>query len=297
LRNEGKQVNTSKTAVKGPAVNFGHETLKIYFNEIKNFQPLQRAEELELAKRIREGDNEALNTLIHANLQYVITVAKKYQHMGLTLPDLIGEGTVGLMRAAQKYDEKYKVKFISYAVWWIKQSILEALSRQTRIARLPLSRVRALSRMNKSIHHLEQKLGRSPTNEELSESSNLGLKELEILQTSSLPYASLDSPVNDNDEGKLADFIADTSSGTEENKLNSDDLKNALNGALSSLDDRQARIVSMYFGLENDRPQTLEEIGNQFGITRERVRQIREQALKKLRQPTQRKTLEYFLSE
>jgi len=215
----------------------------------------------------------------------------------LTLPDLIGEGTVGLMRAAQKYDEKYKVKFISYAVWWIKQSILEALSRQTRIARLPLSRVRALSKMNKNIHSLEQKLGRSPTNEELSDNSNIGIKELEILQTSSLPYASLDSPVNDNDEGHLSDFIADTSSSTEDNRLNSEDLKNALCGALSSLNDRQASILSMYYGLENDRPLTLEEIGNQFGITRERVRQIREQALKKLRHTSQRKTLEYFVTE
>jgi len=288
----------TKTKSAGPAPHFGHENLKIYFNEIKNYPPLQRAEELELASLIRGGDNEAMNKLVNSNLQYVITVAKKYQHMGLTLPDLIGEGTVGLMRAAQKYDEKYKVKFISYAVWWIKQAILEALSRQTRIARLPLSRVRALSRMNKNIHFLEQKLGRSPTNEEVSDSSNIGIKELEILKTSSLPYASLDSPINDNDESRLADFIPDVSSGSyEEKKLDSEDLKKALTGAMSSLNDRQARILSMYYGLENDRPLTLEEIGNQFGITRERVRQIREQALKKLRHRSQRKTLEFFLSE
>jgi len=167
--------------------DFGEENLKLYFNEIKNYPPLKRAEELELARKIREGDSVALETLINANLQYVITVAKKYQHMGLSLPDLIGEGTLGLLRAAHKYDEKFKVKFISYAVWWIKQAILEALSKQTRIARLPLSRIRTLSKVNKRLQFLEQKLGRAPSKEELARCSNIDLKELEILQASWMP--------------------------------------------------------------------------------------------------------------
>jgi RNA polymerase primary sigma factor len=289
---------TASTARKKSLdIEFGQENLKLYFNEIKNYPQLKRSEELDLAKKIREGDQEALNKLVNANLQYVITVAKKYQHMGLSLPDLIGEGTLGLLRAAQKYDEKYKVKFISYAVWWIKQSILEALSRQTRIARLPLSRIRALSKMNKSMQYLEQKLGRTPTRDELSRTSNLPEKELDILQTSSLPYASLDSPVNDSEDGYLAEFIPDPSHDEEEKKLDSDDLKEALGSALSTLNERQAATLSLYYGINSDKPLTLEEIGNRFGITRERVRQIREQALKKLRQASQRQVLENFLSE
>lgn len=281
---------------KDPDFEFGEENLKIYFNEIKHYPPLERAQELELAKRIRMGEREALTRLVNANLQYVITVAKRYQHMGLSLPDLIGEGTLGLLRAAQKYDERYKVKFISYAVWWIKQAILEALSKQTRIARLPLSRIRALSKVNKRLQSLEQKLGRAPSKEEIANWSNIDIKELEILLTSSMPYTSLDSPLGDEDEGSLADFIADKSVTFDETKLNSEDLRNALKEALSSLDERQGRILSLYYGLENNKPLTLEEIGNIFGITRERVRQIREQALKKLRHPTKRKSLEGFLS-
>ncbi len=277
-------------------IDFGEENLKIYFNEIKNYPPLKRADELELAERIRNGDREALDTLVNANLQYVITVAKKYQHMGMSLPDLIGEGTLGLLRAAEKYDEKYKVKFISYAVWWIKQAILEALSKQTRIARLPLSRIRALSKVNKRLHFLEQKLGREPTRRELASSSNIDMKELEILQTSSMPYTSLDSPLNSDEEGSLQDFIADTSESIEEQRLNSEDLKSTLRESLSILDERQSKILELYYGLENNKPLTLEEIGNIFGITRERVRQIREQALKKLRHPKKRKALEGFLS-
>ena len=276
-------------------IEFGEENLKLYFNEIKHYAPLERAEELELAEKIRNGEREAFTRLINANLQYVITVAKKYQHMGLALPDLIGEGTLGLLRAAQKYDEKYKVKFISYAVWWIKQAILEALSKQTRIARLPLSRIRALSRVNKRLQYLEQKLGRAPSKEEIANWSNIDIKELEILLTSSMPYTSLDSPLGDEEEGCLADFIADKSVTFDERKFNTEDLRKSLKDALTSLDERQARILSLYYGLEDNKPLTLEEIGNIFGITRERVRQIREQALKKLRHPVKRKSLEGFL--
>lgn len=289
-------MKVKKTKKEVFKIDVGEESLKIYFNEIKNYPALKRAQELELAERIRKGDREALETLINANLQYVITVAKKYQHMGLTLPDLIGEGTLGLLRAAYKYDEKYNVKFISYAVWWIKQAILEALSKQTRIARLPLSRIRALSKVNKRLQFLEQRLGRSPSKEELARWSNIDLKELEILITSSMPYSSLDSPLNQDEEGSLSDFIADTSVTDEDKRFNSEDLRNALRSALSSLDERQARILSLYYGLENGKPLTLEEIGNIFGITRERVRQIREQALKKLRHPSKRKPLESFLN-
>jgi RNA polymerase primary sigma factor len=289
-------VKETKIRNKDLSIDFGEENLKIYFNEIKNYLPLERAEELELAQKIREGEREALDKLINANLQYVITVAKKYQHMGLSLPDLIGEGTLGLIRAAHKYDEKYKVKFISYAVWWIKQAILEALSKQTRIARLPLSRIRALSKVNKRQQFLEQKLGRAPTKSELATGSDIDLKELELLQTSSMPYTSLDSPLRDEDEGSLADFIADTSVSYENSKLNSDDLRNALKDALSALDSRQARILTLYYGLEDGKPLTLEEIGDIFGITRERVRQIREQALKKLRHHSNREMLENFVS-
>jgi RNA polymerase primary sigma factor len=288
-------VTTVKTPKNDLDVEFGEENLRIYFNEIKHYPPLERAEELLLAARIRGGEREALTRLVNANLQYVITVAKKYQHMGLSLPDLIGEGTLGLLRAAQKYDEQYKVKFISYAVWWIKQAILEALSKQTRIARLPLSRIRALSKVNKRLQYLEQKLGRSPTKEEIANWSNIEVKELEILLTSSMPYTSLDSPLGEEEEGSLADFIADKSVTLDEKKLNSEDLRSALKDALVTLDERQARILSLYYGLEDNKPLTLEEIGNIFGITRERVRQIREQALKKLRHPTKRKVLEGFL--
>lgn len=284
-----------KTLKNGYHIEFGEENLKLYFDEIKHYPPLERAEELELAERIRNGEREAFTRLVNANLQYVITVAKKYQHMGLSLPDLIGEGTLGLLRAAQKYDERYKVKFISYGVWWIKQAILEALSKQTRIARLPLSRIRALSKVNKRIQYLEQKLGRKPSKEEIANWSNIDIKELEILLTSSMPYTSLDSPLGDEEEGSLADFIADKSDTFDEGRLNTEDLRNVLRDALSSLDERQARILSLYYGLEDNKPLTLEEIGNIFGITRERVRQIREQALKKLRHPLKRKSLEGFL--
>jgi RNA polymerase primary sigma factor len=271
------------------------ESLSSYLMEIRKYPVLRKEEEVELTRRIKEGDVEALEVLIKSNLRFVISVARRFQNLGMSLSDLIGEGNVGLMKAAHKFDETRGVRFISYAVFWVRHAIMDALSRQTNVTRIPLSRARVLSRMRKEVNRLEQRLGRSPSDSEVADSMGVDGRELKKLEGIIKPGLSLESPRFDGEEGTLLEYIPESKIGPEE------DLKNrilveTINDSLSTLTERQAKILELYYGLNGNRPKTLEQIGEIFGVTRERIRQVREQALKRLRHPSRGNDLESFLN-
>ncbi len=271
------------------------ESLSSYLLEIRKYPILTREEEIELTRRTKEGDVEALSTLIKSNLRFVISVARRFQNLGMSLGDLIGEGNVGLMKAAYKFDETRGVRFISYAVFWVRHAIMDALSRQTNVTRIPLSQARVLSKMRKEVNKLEQILGRNPSNTEVAESMGIEADEVKKLEEIIKPGLSLESPRFDGDEGTLLEYLPEESIGPEED-LRRTTLTETINTSLSTLTDRQAKILELYYGLNGNRPKTLEEIGEIFGVTRERVRQVREQALKRLRHPALSENLEDFLN-
>ncbi|MCS7004748.1 MAG: sigma-70 family RNA polymerase sigma factor [Cytophagales bacterium] len=271
------------------------QSLDKYLQEIGKVDLLAPDEEVELAKRIREGDQQALEKLTKANLRFVVSVAKQYQNQGLSLGDLINEGNLGLIKAAQRFDETRGFKFISYAVWWIRQSILQALAEQSRIVRLPLNRVGSLNRINKTFSELEQQFEREPSPDEVAEVLDLPVSEVDGTLRLSGRHVSMDAPFVAGEENNLYDVIENESEEKPDASLMNDSLRKEVQRALSTLTKREADVISLYFGLNGENAMTLEEIGEKFNLTRERVRQIKEKAIRRLRHTSRSKALKSYL--
>jgi RNA polymerase primary sigma factor len=278
-----------------PLKFLGDDTgLTLYLREISKSKNLSLDEEADLALRIRQGDRRALNKLISSNLKFVVSVCRNYQNQGLPLTDLINEGNLGLIRAAKRFDETKHFKFISYAVWWIRQAILQSLAEQSRIINIPLNRVSAIHRIGKSGVKLEQKLGRSVSPSELSFHLSVDEHEIqECLQLSANPI-SLESPLQADEEGKLGDMLKDENAESPDEFVLVGSLRDEVRNVLGTLGDREEEVVKLYFGIGVDTGYTLEEIGQRFNLTRERVRQIKEKALKRLKHSTRSKRLAGF---
>ncbi len=276
---------------------FDESSLDQYLKEISAYKLLSRQEEIELAARIREGDEEALDKLVRSNLRFVVSVAKKYQNQGVALGDLINEGNLGLIRAAHKFDETKGIKFISYAVWWIRQAILQALAEQSRIVRVPLNRAGALHRIGKRSSTLLQELGREPTVEEIADELDLSHEEVERTLAISQSHLSLDAPLTPGEDNRLLDYLPDQLSSGPDDETYERALSGTIDEALATLKEREARVLRLYFGLDGQDPMTLEEIGSLLGITRERVRQIKEKALVRLRHASRARFLETFINQ
>lgn len=269
---------------KKKASSYEEGSLDQYLRDISAYPLISREEEAELARRIRVGDQEALDKLVRSNLRFVVSVAKKYQNQGVSLSDLINEGNLGLIRAAHKFDETKGIKFISYAVWWIRQAILSSLARQGRTVRVPLNRTADLSRIIKASEILRQKLRREPSPEELAQVTGLSVDVVQSLAALNTGDVRLDAPMDpDGDRSLIERFVADEMPDTEEEAMNRF-LTDEIEQALSTLPPRDAKVLRLYFGLEGGREHTLEEIGSMLGVTRERVRQLRDRALKRLRE-------------
>ena len=282
------------TPVRRTSVDEG--SLDQYLREISQYPLITREDEVELAKLIRIADEEALDKLVRSNLRFVVSVAKKYQNQGVSLSDLINEGNLGLIRAAHKFDETKGIKFISYAVWWIRQAILQALAEQSRIVRVPLNRAGTLHRIGKRSSALQQELGREPTVEEIAEGMDISQEEVAKTLSISQSHLSLDAPLTPGEDNKLIDYLPDTQNAGPDQKTFERALTDSIEEVLSTLKEREARILRLYFGLDGQEPMTLEEIGSMMGITRERVRQIKEKALARLRHVSRARALESFLS-
>ncbi len=272
-----------------------NQSLEKYLQEIGEMELLSPEEEIELARRIRKGDQQALEKLTKANLRFVVSVAKQYQNQGLLLGDLINEGNLGLIKAAKRFDETRGFKFISYAVWWIRQSILQALAEQSRVVRLPLNRVGALNKIGKAYSNLEQEFEREPSPEEIAE--QLSISPFEVTDTMKMSgrHLSMDAPFNQGEENRLLDIIQDEGQSPPDDSLMDESLKQEVERALSTLSEREALVVRLYFGLNREHPLTLEEIGELFSLTRERVRQIKEKAIRRLRHTSRSKVLRGYL--
>ena len=258
-------------------------SLDKYLQEISKVELITSEEEVELAKRIKVGDQEALDRLTKANLRFVVSVAKQYQHQGLSLPDLINEGNLGLIKAAERFDETRGFKFISYAVWWIRQSILQALADQARIVRLPLNKISAINRVNKLINELEQEYERTPSETEIAEL--LDLEETDVQETMKIAgrHVSMDAPITtEDDAGSMYDVLFSEEDADPDDLLIRESLRQEIERSLSTLNAREADVIRSCFGLNTKHPLSLEEIGEKHGLSRERVRQIREKALKRL---------------
>ena len=271
------------------------QSLDKYLQEIGKVDLLTPDEEVELAKRIREGDQVALEKLTKANLRFVVSVAKQYQNQGLSLGDLINEGNLGLIKAAQRFDETRGFKFISYAVWWIRQSILQALAEQSRIVRLPLNRVGSLNKISKTFSELEQRYEREPSPDELAEVLDVTTAEVVDTMKISGRHVSMDAPFVQGEENSLLDVLENDSEETPDAELMNDSLRREVQRALSTLTQREADVISLYFGLNGEHSMTLEEIGEKFNLTRERVRQIKEKAIRRLRHTSRSKALKPYL--
>ncbi len=271
------------------------QSLDKYLQEIGKVDLLTPDEEVELAKRIKEGDQIALEKLTKANLRFVVSVAKQYQNQGLSLGDLINEGNLGLIKAAQRFDETRGFKFISYAVWWIRQSILQALAEQSRIVRLPLNRVGSLNKISKTFSELEQKYEREPSPEELAEVLEVTTAEVVDTMKISGRHVSMDAPFVQGEENSLLDVLENDSEETPDSGLMTDSLRREVQRALSTLTQREADVITLYFGLNGEHAMTLEEIGEKFNLTRERVRQIKEKAIRRLRHTSRSKALKPYL--
>jgi len=272
------------------------QSLDKYLQEIGKVELLTPDEEVELARRIKQGDQVALEKLTKANLRFVVSVAKQYQNQGLSLGDLINEGNLGLIKAAKRFDETRGFKFISYAVWWIRQSILQALAEQSRIVRLPLNRVGALNKIGKAFSRLEQEFEREPSAEEISEVID-GMTEEEIADTLRISgrHVSVDAPFQQGEENRLLDVLESDAEPNPDNELINESLSREVERALSTLTQREAEVVRLYFGIGIEHSLTLEEIGEKFDLTRERVRQIKEKAIRRLRHTSRSKGLKTYL--
>src|SRR5579862_2852574 len=275
--------------------SYDEGSLDQYLRDISRYPLIPQEEEVQLAQRIRLGEAEALDKLVRSNLRFVVSVAKKYQNQGVSLSDLINEGNLGLIRAAHKFDETKGIKFISYAVWWIRQAILQALAEQSRIVRVPLNRAGTLHRIGKRASALLQELGREPTHEEIAEGMDITEEEVAKTMSISQTHLSLDAPLTPGEDNRLLDYLPDTLNPGPDDEIFEHALTESIEGVLGTLKDREARILRLYFGLDGQEPMTLEEIGSLLGITRERVRQIKEKALARLRHVSRARALESFL--
>ncbi|ADQ16677.1 MULTISPECIES: RNA polymerase sigma factor RpoD/SigA [Leadbetterella] len=271
------------------------QSLDKYLQEIGKVDLLTPDEEVILAQKIRDGDQLSLERLTKANLRFVVSVAKQYQNQGLSLGDLINEGNLGLIKAAQRFDETRGFKFISYAVWWIRQSILQALAEQSRIVRLPLNRVGSLNKISKTFSELEQRFEREPSPEELAEVLEISANEVVDTMKISGRHVSVDAPFVQGEENSLLDVLENDTEIRPDQELMNDSLRREVLRALSTLTQREAEVIMFYFGLNGEQAMTLEEIGEKFNLTRERVRQIKEKAIRRLRQTSRSKALKAYL--
>jgi len=271
------------------------QSLDKYLQEIGKVDLLTPDEEIELAIRIRKNDSLALEKLVKANLRFVVSVAKQYQNQGLSLGDLINEGNLGLIKAAKRFDETRGFKFISYAVWWIRQSILQALAEQSRIVRLPLNRVGALNKIGKAYSNLEQEYEREPNAQELAQELDMDISEVSDTLKIAGRAVSMDAPFNQGDENRLLDILENEEQPSPDFTLMSESLRSEIERALSTLSEREGEVIKLYFGLSKEHSLTLEEIGEKFNLTRERVRQIKEKAIRRLRHASRSKNLRSYL--
>jgi RNA polymerase primary sigma factor len=272
------------------------QSLEKYLQEIGKVDLLTPEEEVDLAKRIKQGDQVALEKLTKANLRFVVSVAKQYQNQGLSLSDLINEGNLGLIKAAQRFDETRGFKFISYAVWWIRQSILQALAEQSRIVRLPLNKVGSLNKINKAFSELEQQYEREPSPEELADLLDITTDEVETTLGVAARHVSMDAPFVEGEDNSLLDVLENnTMPGTDTHLEYADSLRREIERSLGTLTDRQCDVIKLYFGIGVEHPMSLEDIGDKFGLTRERVRQIKDKAINKLRATSRSKLLKGYL--
>ena len=272
------------------------KSLDLYLREIGETPLINAAEEVELAKRIKLGDQWALEKLTKANLRFVVSVAKQYQNQGLSLADLINEGNIGLIKAAKRFDETRGFKFISYAVWWIRQAILQSLAEQSRIVRLPLNRVGTLHKIGKISSSLQQEFGRDPSANEIAKKLSLSEGEVSDTLKISNSHLSLDAPFSVSEDNSLIDILEDEEQPSPDESLLSDSLRVEIEKALDTLSPREALVINLYFGLNHQKPLTLEEIGARFSLTRERVRQIKEKAIRRLRHASRSKALRAYLN-
>ena len=279
-----KQVTNRETA-----------SLDKYLQEIGKVDLITAEEEVELAQRIKEGDEIALEKLTKANLRFVVSVAKQYQNQGLTLPDLINEGNLGLIKAAKRFDETRGFKFISYAVWWIRQSILQALAEQSRIVRLPLNKIGSINKINKMYAFLEQANERVPSAEEIAKELDMTVSDVKESMKNSGRHVSMDAPLVEGEDSNLYDVLKSGESPNPDKGLLHESLKTEIERALETLTPREADVVRLYFGLGNQHAMTLEEIGETFDLTRERVRQIKEKAIRRLKHTSRSKILKTYL--
>ena len=271
------------------------QSLDKYLQEIGKVDLLTPDMEIELAIQIKKGNQAALEQLVKANLRFVVSVAKQYQNQGLSLGDLINEGNLGLIKAAKRFDETRGFKFISYAVWWIRQSILQALAEQSRIVRLPLNRVGALNKIGKAYSNLEQEFEREPSASELATELEMDINEVADTLKISGRHVSMDAPFAQGEDNRLLDVLANDQQPSPDYTLMSESLKNEIERALSTLTEREAEVIKLYFGLNKEHSLTLEEIGEKFNLTRERVRQIKEKAIRRLRHASRSKNLRAYL--
>ena len=271
------------------------ESLDKYLQEIGREEMISMEEEVELAQRIRKGDKKALEKLTKANLRFVVSVAKQYQNQGLSLPDLINEGNVGLIKAAEKFDETRGFKFISYAVWWIRQAILQAIADQSRIVRLPLNQAGAVNKINRALSKFEQENERRPNIDELSETIDLPMEKIGEAMSANTHHISVDAPFAEGEDNSLLDIMVNDDSPMADIQLVKESLQAEINSALRALSERERKVVEAFFGI-NQPEMTLEEIGEKYGLTRERVRQIKEKAIRRLRN-TKNKMLKSYLGQ
>lgn len=279
-----KQVTNRETA-----------SLDKYLQEIGKVELITADEEVALAQRIKQGDRIALEKLTKANLRFVVSVSKQYQNQGLSLPDLINEGNLGLIKAAQRFDETRGFKFISYAVWWIRQSILQALAEQSRIVRLPLNKIGSINKINKAYAKLEQEHEREPNANEIASLLEITENEVKESMKNSGRHVSMDAPLVQDEDNNMYDVLKSDESSTPESQLLYESLKKEIDRAISTLTPREADVIRLYFGLNSKHPMTLEEIGERFDLTRERVRQIKEKAIRRLKHTSRSKILKTYL--
>ncbi|WP_422861284.1 sigma-70 family RNA polymerase sigma factor [Flagellimonas sp. W118] len=271
------------------------KSLDKYLQDISKIDLITAQEEVELAQRIRTGDQLALEKLTNANLRFVVSVAKQYQNQGLTLPDLINEGNVGLVKAARRFDETRGFKFISYAVWWIRQSILQALAEQSRVVRLPLNKIGSINKIKKTFSYLEQAHERPPSAEEIAKELDMTVDEVKQSLKNTGRHVSMDAPLKEGETSSLYDVLNSNESPKPDKNLMHQSLYTEINRALETLSPREADVVRLYYGIGDQQSMTLEEIGSTFDLTRERVRQIREKAIRKLRHTSKSKILKSYL--
>ena len=281
-----KQVTNRETA-----------SLDKYLQEIGRVDLITAEEEVELARRIKKGDQVALEKLTKANLRFVVSVSKQYQNQGLSLPDLINEGNLGLIKAAQRFDETRGFKFISYAVWWIRQSILQALAEQSRIVRLPLNKIGSINKINKAFARLEQEFERPPTAAELAETLDMTLDEVKQSMKNAGRHVSMDAPLKDGDESSsnMYDVMRTGDTPSPDTELMTESLRKEIERSLRTLTPREGDVIRLYFGLNGEHPMTLEEIGERFDLTRERVRQIKEKAIRRLKHTSRSRIFKSYL--